>query len=523
MYNISEEYKNDIYSPIRKNNARITFDITDVTVNEDDKSITTTEEFIISNKEQINNSIRENSYNIITCENNRLKLDGSFTFADDNILKNDEVGWVSKALCNEYGVFKEQQVITITFSEKHSLIGVTITFDKLNNEYAEEFEIKAYDVNNYLINNINITNNTEAQREIIVKFQDLVRIEVYIKKWNKGYRRARVSEIDWGFIRVYDDNSLIKFNFIEEVDILSGEVPSSEFRFTVDNAEGLFNILNPSGFYKFLQEKQRVKAEVGTLLSNGKIEYIPIGNFLLKTWESEEDDLTATFTCNTILDLMDNFNFENLIPKVNYSFYNLFEELFNICSIRKYEIDSKLKDIKTNCLIEKQSCKDALKMALIAGMSNIFITKDNKIIIKQDLKIAADSYISLENMYKVPKVDLEEAIKTVEVTYFNTLEDKLTISLVNYNLKLGGSIKVESNTLIDTENRAIEVANWLMDRSKLRNKYTLNWRGNPSLELLDYIDIANTYNEEIKAHITKTELDYQGYLKGKTELIGGIK
>lgn len=523
MYSTSEEYKEAIYAPIRENKARVTFDITDVTVNEDDKTITSTEEFILSNKEQLNNSIRETSYNLITCENNRVKLDGSFTFADDIISNNGEIGWTGSILCNENRAFEIEQIINFSFRETHSLIGLTVTFDKFNNEYATDFEIRAYDSSNGLINNIIITNNTQAQREIVVKLSNLLKIELVIKKWNKGYRRARVSEVDWGLIQVYEDDKLIKFNFIEEVDILSSQIPSNEFKFTIDNSNKLFNILNPQGFYKFLQEKQKIKAEIGTVLENGKVEYVTIGDFLLRTWESDEGSLTATFTSNTRLDLMSNYDYENLTLKSNYSLYSLIEELFNICGVKDYEIDNKLKNIFTKCLVEKTSCKDVLQMVLIAGMSNMFINKDNKITIKQDLKNVVDSSISLEDMYQVPKVELEEAIKTVEVTYFNTLEDKVTIALEDSDLKLGGSVKLENNTLIDTEARAIEVATWLLNRSKLRNKYTLNWRGNPSLELLDYINIDNSYNEEIKAHITKTELEYQGYLKGKTELVGGVK
>lgn len=523
MYKTSEEYKKAIYNHIRENKARVIFDITDVTVREDNKIISTSEEFILSDKEQIDNVIKEESYNIITCENDRVKLDGNYIFADDIISNNGEIGWISNAICNENGVFETEQIIVFKFTETHSLIGLTINFDNLNNEYATEFEIRVYGNDDILINNILVTYNSKAETEVIGQLLNFSKIEIAIKKWNKGYRRARVLEIDWGIIRVYENDKLIKFNFIEEVDINSSQIPSNEFKFTIDNSDKLFNILNPKGFYKFLQEKQNIKAEIGTVLDNGNIEYIPIGNFLLSTWQSDEGDLTATFTANTRIDLMDSYSYENLEVKSNYSIYDLIEELFKICGIKEYEIDIKLKNIFTKGLVEKATCKEVLQMALIAGMANIFISKDNKIIIRQDLKEVVDGSIRLEDMYQVPKVELDESIKTSEVDYYNTLEENETVILVDNTLKLGGSIKLESNTLIDTEARATEVATWLLTRSKFRNKYTLDWRGNPSLELLDLIDIDNSYNEEIKAYITKTEIEYVGYLKGKTELIGGVK
>lgn len=523
MYSTSKEFKEAIYTPIRQNKARVTFDITDVTVNEDNKTIITSEEFILSNKDQINNNKRTITNSFITCEKDKVKLDGSFIFADDSLENLGEVGWCSNILCDENGVFEAEQLITYVFEETHSLIGLTVTFDNLNNEYATEFEIRSYGKNNNLINSILVIDNIQVQREVVIQLLNFIKIEIVIKKWNKGYRRAKVLEIDWGIIRVYEDDKLIKFNYIEEVDLLSSQVPSSEFKFTIDNSYKLFNILNPKGLYKFLQEKQNVFVEVGTVLENGKVEYVPVGKFLLKTWQSDEGDLTATFTNNTRLDLLENYSFENLVVKSNYSLYDLIEELFKIASIENYEIDNNLKTVYTKCLVEKASCKEVVQLALIASCSNIFINRNSKIIIKRDLKTLIDTDISLDNMYSVPSVELEESIKTVEVTYFNNLEDKVTVVLVDSSLKLGGAIKVENNTLIDNEVRATEVANWLMNRSKLRNKYTLNWRGNTSLELTDHVTIDNSYREDINAYITKIELEYSGYLKGKTELVGGVK
>lgn len=296
MYPVSQEYKEAVYAPARTVKAKVTFDISDVTAKDDVSSLAVTAQASgISDKDQLINSQREQSYNLATWEPNRFKLDGSFSFPGDTLASNGEVGFVSDNLCNAEGNFGEYPTITIEFANPHSSIGLTVTFDVMNNEYATDFTLSVYNGSNNLIASINVTDNDKVQCDVNHLLSNYKKVVVTIKKWSVGERRARVAEVDFGIVKVYDDNNLIKCSLIEELDLTGSTLPSAEFKFTVDNADRSFNILNPTGFYAYLQQRQQVDVQLGVLVGSA-YEWVPLGNYLLWDWTSDEGSLTASFT-----------------------------------------------------------------------------------------------------------------------------------------------------------------------------------------------------------------------------------
>lgn len=521
MYDVSNQFKSGVYAPIRTAVARVTFDISDTSIQSDTITVTTTSETALSNKQQLINKKREPNYNFITWEPNRFKLDGSFSFADDNISNNKEIGFCSSTLSGADGSFSTYPTLTFQFNNNHSSMGLTITFDRLNNEYATDFNITAYNASNAVIDSVDVTGNTLALCTPTGQLYQYRKIVITIKKWSKPYRRCRVCEVDFGVVRVYEDNNLVKMSLIEELDLTTSTVPASEFKFTVDNADRSFNMLNPEGFYKFLQERQQVLAEIGIEVDN-RIEFIQLGNYLLWEWTSDEGSLTASFTARTNLDLMSSFDYENRTAKANYTLYQFAIDIINICGVTNYHIDTALQSINTTALTEKKNCKDLLQMIAIAGCANIFVTRDNTIILKvnsNNIGTAVDA-IDLDNMYQEPQIKLDKIIKAVEVTYFTSLESSAIVTVANSGITLGDVLKLEGNTLINTSARATAVANWILRQKNYRAIYTANWRGNPAHELNDVVSIEDGYGQNRNTIITRQELNYQGYLSGKTEARG---
>ncbi len=516
MYNTSADYKENIYGPIRETKARVTFDFSDVTALSDVTTINTSIQFTLSNKMQLIDRKREIN-KLATFEPNRFKLDGSFSFADLSNL--GEVGFCGNEVCGVDGVFNNNQVLEfILGTNQHKSAGITLTFDVLNEEYAVDFSVSVYN-SATLIKTVTVTNNKEAQPIILGPYDNYNKVVVIITKWNKGQRRCRVSELDFGFVKVYTDNNLIKLNSIEDLDLTSSQLASSELKFTFDNSNKEFNILNPNGFYKYLQEQQKLLAEIGVVV-DGTVEYIPLPEMLLKEWQSDEGSLTTTFTARWIIDKMSGYTYENLIPKSNYTLYDLAVDIFRICDINDYVIESDLQQWSTLALVEKTDCKTLLQMIAIASCSVVYVSRDNKIVIKPvNIQNTANDIIDLDNMYKVPQISLDEIVKSVEVSYYTNLDTSTVVTVNNPNV-LEGKVLTLNNTLINTSARALAVANWLLTQKNLRAIYIANWRGNPAQELTDTIAVESGYNITKKTLLTKTELTYAGYLRGKTELRG---
>lgn len=519
MYPISQNFKDNIYAPIRSVKGRVVLNISDVTVDQDTISTSTSPEFELSNKEQLTDNIRENEYNYATLEKNRFKLDGSFSFADDVLVNNDHVGWCSQSLCGDDGIFVENETLTFEFGMDHTSMGITVTFDRLNDEYAADLIINAYDSNSLLIVSKEITNNSDVQIAVTDQFYNYRKIDVIIKKWSKPHRRARVSEVDFGVIKVYDENSLIKMNLIEEMDLITSVVPSPEFKFVVDNSDRSFNILNPEGYYQALQQRQEISVEMGVHITPVKVEYVPLGQYLLWEWVSDEGSLTTTFTGRTNLDVLSTFDYENLTAKTDYSLYQMAVDIFNYCEVDNYSVDDELKNISTSGLVRRTNCNEVLKLIAIAGCANIHVTRDNKITMKvSPLTVGSSSdVIDMDNSFYEPKIELEPLVKSVSVKYYTNIDTSNSIIVLGSSK--GDALQLD-NTLINTAEQATNVADWILRQKNNRNIYTLNWRGNPALELNDLISIENSYGANKSAYITKNELSYEGYLSVKTEARG---
>lgn len=521
MYATSPLFKANVYAPARTTAGKVTFDISDVTASGDVTSITTTSESAISNKAQLVNKKRDTSYNLATGETDRFKLDGTFSFADSVAANNGELGFCGNALCAADGTFTPYETLTFVFGSTHSSLGISITFDRFNDEYATDFNVTAYDSTNAVITSVDVTGNTSALSTPVGQLLNYKKIVITIKKWNKGDRRARVLEVDFGVVQVYTDSNLVSMSLIEEMDIMTGALPSAEFTFTVDNSSREFNILNPTGFYKYLQQRQQVIAEIGVDIGNGVIQYVPLGNYLLWEWKSDEGSLTATFTTRTNLDLMASFVYENLVVKSSYSLYQMAVDLFAVCGITNYSIDTALQSILTNGLVKKDNCKNLLQMVAIAGRANIYITRDNLITLKvlPALTGPAADDLTLDNMYQEAQIELDKVVKQVNVTYWTNLSTSAIVT-VNSTATIGDTLKLENNTLINSSAQATSVANWILNQKNYRAIYKANWRGNPAHELADVVRIETSYGQNLGAFITKNEISYAGYLQSRTEARG---
>lgn len=78
-----------------------------------------------------------------------------------------------------------------------------------------------------------------------------------------------------------------------------------------------------------------------------------------------------------------------------------------------------------------------------------------------------------------------------------------------------------SNPLITDPALAYQVAVWLLDESKRRLVYDVDWRQNPSLECGDLVAIEDEFECNRSARLIRQELSYAGDLSGHSRAKGG--
>lgn len=487
MIEVSNEFKKAVYAPIRKCMARVTFEILDLEAFKDNTKKVTSET-LISRKDQLTNKIREKSHKYATFEQDYFKLDGSFHIPpkkEENL--NSELGWWSDVLCGSDGTFNSYQVLEFNFNKEHSSMGITLLFDIQNNEYASDFDIAVHGATGLIVNK-SIVNNTESKFIFIEHLSSYNRIVITIKKWCKPYRRAKIVEVDFGVIKQYEDDKLVSINLLEQMDVVSNYLPSNELKFTIDNSTKEFNILNPSGFFSFLKEKQEVFTEIGVELEDGAIEYIPMGKHYLKEWQSDEGTLTTTFTARDIIDALEeeNYIYSTLAEK---SLYNIAVDVLSRLNI-EYKIDPNLKNVKTNGYLPKLKVREALQYIAIAGRCAVYQDRaTGKLVIKQFRTLdESTSYINfcggcdlsfgvvypqvnkgfdiknitLDNMYAEPQIKLDKLVKSVEVTVNTYNQETEEKEILNTDFVINGedTIFLEYKTYGNAKLEVTGVISW---------------------------------------------------------------
>lgn len=473
MIEVSEEYKKAVYAPIRACKARITFEILDVEAHKDNTKIVTGEASI-SRKEQLTNKIRETTLKYATFEPDYFKLDGSFHIPPKATEGDAELGWWSEALGDISGNFSPYQVIEFKFSKDHSSMGLTIAFDILNNEYASNFDIDVFGSAGNLVVHEVITNNFDSKYMLISQLSNYTRIVITIKKWSKAYRRAKVVEVDFGVIKQYEDDKIIKINLVEQMNIISNNLPSNELKFTVDNSDKAFNILNPQGFYKYFQEEQEAITEIGVMLEDGSFEYIPVGKTYLKEWQTDEGSLTTTLTTRDIIDRLGKGKYVGATIGEK-SLYDLATDILTKANV-DYDIDEGLKSIKTSGYLGIVTFREAIQCLAIAGKCAVYQDRiTNKLVIKQFKTLdASSSYlyfcgadmfcgmltpqtdngfdmkqIDLDNVYSDPKIKLDKLVKAVDIVMNTYTKDSESKEIIDTTLCING----EETVFIEFKNK----------------------------------------------------------------------
>lgn len=517
MYPVSQDFKDAIYADTREMVGRVTFDISPVNIENDIPAVTFSSEFFYSlASTQISDNVRIQTLKLITNEDNRTVLDGSWSFASDTSSDWGQVGWVSSNLSDASKNLSAS--ITLTYASSYTSSGVTVTFDPLNGEYATDFTVTAYNAANAVVYTTNVTGNTLTQYVLSATISNFKKITIQVSKWSVAYRRARIVEIDPGQVIVFTDDNLIRFSMSEEMDPVAATMPIPEFEFTVDNTAGTFNILNPSGIYASLEQRQRIQPELGLNLTT-RTEYVPLGTFYLSEWRVDQGALTATFRGRSKIDLLDLKNYSNSVAKVSYSLYDMAVDILTAAGVSGYNIDTALQSISTNGLIVEMTCREALQMVCIAGCATIKIDRSDVLRIKTTREtVTTVNYVDFSAMLDEPQIQQFKKVQTVNVNYWTNLTTLGgTATLTDANVSKGETITVTDNTPINTLARANAVCTYLQTRRNDRDYFTIDYRGNPALELEDYIQIQNRYVANQKMWIHKHEMTYEGYLSGRLE------
>ena len=440
-------------------------------------------------------------------ERNLWVLDGSFRAVPTYV--ESASGFVSRNISNEDGTFTEIPTITIRFDDTLPSIipGLTLTWSKTYEEWAEAFRVTAYNGDTEVVR-FEVTDNRKVSHTAEFPAQGYNRIVIEILKWCLPYRRARMTECLIGVKRIYTKNDLMGFEHEQSVDLLSAELPKNAIVFKLDNSSQVWNPDNPTGAEKYLIEKQTLTVRYGFRIDGG-IEWIKAGTFYMSEWQTPSNGLEATFTARDILE----FCGDPYVGPRSGVVVDIVRSALSQSGVHSnsYVIDEVvLGSVRTDFTEDdtEYTCAEILQLCANAAKCCLWQCRDGFLHI-EPVEVNLTDYVigqisgGVNNSYKHPEFNLTKELKTVDV-------NKGLGTAVN---SATGNIQTLENPLIVSNEVANSVAEWCRECLKNRKIVSGEFRADPRLDVLDTVTVVSKYGSN-PVQITNVKYTYAGAFRG---------
>ncbi len=393
-----------------KTKASVKFGLIDVTAKKDSQLSVNDKQDFVDILDLKNDDLEETLYG--TCEKNQFALDGSRELMPEEL---DNMGWWSNQMSYENGYFATPLVLEINFTEPHSSMGLTLIFSEAG-DYCNKLNIKYYDLKNNLLKDLDFTPD---KYKYICKgvVENYGKIIITFYSTNNPYRYLKLYKILYGAEIVFEGDNLMSANILEETDLLSSEISINTLDFKAYSEDDDFNIINPQGFYRLLQQRQKLEA-TETFVKEEKVKYM--GTFYLDKWANEKDK-TMKFKAIDLIGVIDKTDFNGGMY-TNILFADLIEEIFTSAGLEsdEYEIQEELKNLTLTGYISICSHREAVQQAVFAIGAVADCSRSEKIKIYRVENAEENNVIEKTNIFQGTKtIEQNELVTGVEIVSHN--------------------------------------------------------------------------------------------------------
>lgn len=451
---------------------------------------------------------------LATLEKDYFRLDGTLELFPDNPAEYDCGLW-SASMSGESGDFEIPVVLTIEFTQPHSSLGLTFTFHEPTDDYCNNLNIKWYGASNDIISDKNFNpdsvvyfadNSVENYKKIVITFLSTIR----------PYRYLKISQLDFGQIKLFKGRDLVKANALEEIDPISSELRINTLNFTLYSEDAEFSILNPKGIFSRLQQRQPLKV----------FEYLDgvkkgMGTYYLDEWESE-DEYNINMTGIDLVGVIDGTDFAGGAYN-SVAAGTIIDEIMTSANA-EYELDGSLAGKKLSGIIKTCTHREALQQVAFAIGGIVDCSRGYKIKIYPAPTVLSGT-IGKDRKFTGHKLKLKPLVTGVEVTAHNYANGEDTPKIYGvYSTSLASGdkenvLKVEEATLVSNDN-ALEVA------QRVYNYYQQRHQDDGEILLQDeecsQIVMIDSLNEQkIQGVVERLDIDLTGGFIAVSTLTGG--
>lgn len=366
-------------------------------------------------------------------------LDGGYKFLPDTTT-DVHVGLMSLSMSDENGVFDTPPVLTINFHMMmtleevpiYSTQGLVLHFAEYSDDYANSITVAFYDSSGSLIRSDAYapTSWNFATDQVVDDFKKII---ITFNSTNKPYRYLRLRGIDYGELILFDGTDIRSASVVEEINLLSTEVPAGTLELTIHSDDADFSLINPAGIYAALSERQPLSVHeiVG-------YQSVYIGQFYLDTWENVSDTLIK-FNCVDLLGVLDSQTCYGGIWLTPITVKNLIANLLEPI-YAAYDLDTNLEAIEVTGWLPAGTYRQALQQIGFAIGAYVTCARSGAIKIQQS--VLAEDATPIYTITKAEKgqdqsLTLTTRVTGVEVTAHNYVSTSDAIQLYNGTLAVG--------------------------------------------------------------------------------------
>jgi hypothetical protein len=361
--------------------------------------------------------------------------------------------------------------------------------------------------------------------------------------------------VDLVTTRQYFDDTVMRFNLLEDMSTLNDTLPANQLSLTLNNETGEFDLMNVESMLKILASNPEINVELGIVYEDGSTEWIPMGTFFMSDWKNDVTSKVISVTANDYFYLMADISYS---PTATTNLKTLAIEVLNASGVptNRQIVDNSLAQYTVTRFTDRMDCRSALQYIGIAAMSAVYQDRHGNVVIKPFRTIDQASnyyiyastqdrlwhyaspstypllewgggmkYLDFDAMYEVPEITLEKSIYQLIVKVYNTDPEVEPIDYLFTNDAIEGisgqSFEID-NPLVNTFLWAQDIANWYFREINYNAYFVIPWRQNPVLECADVILVEDSFGSEKQSRIIKQEFNYEGYLEGITTSRGGV-
>lgn len=170
---------------------------------------------------------------LLTLEPNRWVLNGKYRARGTS----ETVHLWSTAMSDANGDFSTPPTLTVTFGNNYSSLGVTLIFDPATGEHATDVNVKWYQGSTLKADEDFTPDSAEYFCEqTVTAFNKIV---ITFNKTSLPKRRLRLDQILIGLVRYFNADEIVSASAINEMDLLSAELPASQMDWTLNSKRGV--------------------------------------------------------------------------------------------------------------------------------------------------------------------------------------------------------------------------------------------------------------------------------------------